>query len=519
MKNKIILSVILVGALSCSTNNDVEDGLILEDAGERFSQILSEVVSNEELVREFIREESLKQFDKDYDVFYPLVKDKCINGDKSFKDYLVEYSDERTISKIEGELPLLNIYVPDYSWIGAFSVNSWNPSEGDIAVAYKKGSRILIYISGSYVGDLEENEYPDFPVLIIKNNERLRYNRQTKSGEQYSFIDDVFDKSKTCETKVEWREHYDQLYEIAEPDNYVSPEVLDERVISAYNEFKGDDTKYQRDFVYFGLSNNNSTGRLNTYIREFLYKFRFANALNGGLYDTKEDANPEFVDGHMPSSYDTKRDSLSLNNLRNKDFRIEGNLEMQFYIISGNKNGASNVTLKVMTIPFNELFTYDKVRVEYRHKRWFSPKKWVYSLDEKCLVPLWYVANLEFPMSDNPVWNIGETSTNVKIKIVEMDSGEIITSENEFTYNTATNVTTSSSQSSEGYTVKNDYSVSQSTSHRSKYSVSLTNGSDELGEVVLSYTDPVISGQKGDKYLMRTYSSSDVELMIMPRHI
>ena len=137
MKNKIILSVILVGALSCSTNNDVEDGLILEDAGERFSQILSEVVSNEELVREFIREESLKQFDKDYDVFYPLVKDKCINGDKSFKDYLVEYSDERTISKIEGELPLLNIYVPDYSWIGAFSVNSWNPSEGDIAVAYK----------------------------------------------------------------------------------------------------------------------------------------------------------------------------------------------------------------------------------------------------------------------------------------------------------------------------------------------------------------------------------------------
>ena len=370
MKNKIILSVILVGALSCSTNNDVEDGLILEDAGERFSQILSEVVSNEELVREFIREESLKQFDKDYDVFYPLVKDKCINGDKSFKDYLVEYSDERTISKIEGELPLLNIYVPDYSWIGAFSVNSWNPSEGDIAVAYKKGSRILIYISGSYVGDLEENEYPDFPVLIIKNNERLRYNRQTKSGEQYSFIDDVFDKSKTCETKVEWREHYDQLYEIAEPDNYVSPEVLDERVISAYNEFKGDDTKYQRDFVYFGLSNNNSTGRLNTYIREFLYKFRFANALNGGLYDTKEDANPEFVDGHMPSSYDTKRDSLSLNNLRNKDFRIEGNLEMQFYIISGNKNGASNVTLKVMTIPFNELFTYDKVRVEYRHKRW-----------------------------------------------------------------------------------------------------------------------------------------------------
>ena len=146
-------------------------------------------------------------------------------------------------------------------------------------------------------------------------------------------------------------------------------------------------------------------------------------------------------------------------------------------------------------------------------------KKWVYSLDEKCLVPLWYVANLEFPMSDNPVWNIGETSTNVKIKIVEMDSGEIITSENEFTYNTATNVTTSSSQSSEGYTVKNDYSVSQSTSHRSKYSVSLTNGSDELGEVVLSYTDPVISGQKGDKYLIRTYSSSDVELMIMPRHI
>lgn len=75
------------------TIDEAEPQVILND-NERslsdFAVILSKAINQEPELREFIRNEALKQFDKDHDVFYPFVKDAMVAGDKTFRDILAD---------------------------------------------------------------------------------------------------------------------------------------------------------------------------------------------------------------------------------------------------------------------------------------------------------------------------------------------------------------------------------------------------------------------------------------------
>lgn len=495
----------------------VSQAIPLEDPMESFAYILSKAVSNDQPLRAFLKNNALRQFDKDYDIFYPFVKDDVVRDNITFRECLLRYTSETELSRIETELPLLDILIPDYSWLGAFSVNKWDIQENDVSVAFKKGEDLSVYSDGVLEGVLEKNEYADFPILIIKNNERMKIKTDGTKGSiaQYDFVDYAFDVSKDIATKVVSIYYYDQLYNISQPDDLVSPSELNPYVINAYNEFHGDDYKYQRDNIYFGLTNAVSSGQLNTYIREYLYKFRFVNPNDGALYDATTESDPNYPDGYFPSSFKASGDSLSISTLRNKDFRIDGNLEMRFRIIYGSSSGTASSNTICLSVPFKDLFSYNKVLVEYKHETWFTTKKYTYTINPNCLVPKWYTANIELPIASGAIWNIGNTSTNIVIRVEEWDSGETTTTSHSITYSTATNVTTSAS----GTSVKSDYCVQSSESITSTVTYSRTNTTDELGDIVFNYVDPVLLNYSGGKYLVKTYNTGDVVMMIIPKHI
>ena len=130
MKRIIGFAIILIAAMSCSKSEVAlpkTDTINVTDATHEFSQILSRALTSESEMRDFIKTEALKQFDKDYDVFYPWVKDNEIaNTGKTFKEVLQTYDTNSRLESIEESLPLLNIFVPDWSWIEAFSINDWD---------------------------------------------------------------------------------------------------------------------------------------------------------------------------------------------------------------------------------------------------------------------------------------------------------------------------------------------------------------------------------------------------------
>ena len=78
-----------------------------EAATVRFSEILSKATFNNQDVRKFLKEEAIKQFDKNYDVLYAKVKDYTI-GDKTFEEILTGYSSAEEMNAIFNAIPRLN---------------------------------------------------------------------------------------------------------------------------------------------------------------------------------------------------------------------------------------------------------------------------------------------------------------------------------------------------------------------------------------------------------------------------
>lgn len=96
MKKTLFFAVSAILALACSKKLEQTSALpdleTQESAQIEFAKILSKAVYADEDLRVFLKEEAIKQFDNDYDVFYPFVKDETISGGRTFREILVEHA-------------------------------------------------------------------------------------------------------------------------------------------------------------------------------------------------------------------------------------------------------------------------------------------------------------------------------------------------------------------------------------------------------------------------------------------
>ena len=172
------------GVLDAKSN--VSDLTISEtDAQKSFAKILSIAVAKNEALRTFLKSEAEKQYDKDYDVFYPFVKDKTVTDGKTLRDILVSYSSENEIATIEKNLPLLTVMIPDLASFGAFSINKWDTSDEQVAVTYAKDNdNSVFYAEGDSLLSLPKGDLPNFPFMVVKSNERMKVvgKEATRSG-------------------------------------------------------------------------------------------------------------------------------------------------------------------------------------------------------------------------------------------------------------------------------------------------------------------------------------------------
>ncbi len=138
MKVAILLTVSLCASFASCTKAEITDAYSSDSEAENnvslkdFASVLSKAVHENKDLRLFIKEQALEQFDKDYDVFYPFVKDKVVADGKTFRDIILQYSTPSELGQIEQKYPMLNILVPDWAWIGCFSVNSGRQCEGRV---------------------------------------------------------------------------------------------------------------------------------------------------------------------------------------------------------------------------------------------------------------------------------------------------------------------------------------------------------------------------------------------------
>lgn len=498
-----------------------------ENAIKDFSAILSQAVAENKDLRTFIKETALQQFDMDYDVFYPYVKNQVVPGDdRTFRDILLQYSEDPAhFEEIETSLPLLTILVPDWSYLGCFSILDWNPESSEIAVGFETSSgNKPIYADGELVGSLQDGAIPDFPTLIVKKSDRMRQaNPLTKSnGEEFEFIDDSFNAALHPKTKVS-HEHSDVTIDgIPDVSNFIPEENVPNILKETYKKLKDEPYAVQRDYIYFGISPDQPVGRENYHYKEYIHKFKFHNtdALKNGALDDGDD----FIAQDPKWEYKQNYAAKSAEQLRNH-FYSDGAIELKFTIIIPMKDGSVFQTSKVVGANFGDVFAIDKANLDYRHRTWFCKDWYVYTIDDSYIHPKWYTVDIDLPR-----WNLGSDSDIMSIYIEEIDPSETIKKEITVRYNESE--TTEIGGGADvgvdvGVEISGNISVNHSQTSENermeKTTIETTAGSDELGIISIYFVEPVVLGEKTENaqegYLINTLSCGSIDMMVMPKQI
>ena len=168
---------------------------------QKFSSALVKVLGQNEEVRSLIKEEALKQIDFDYDVLYCLIKDKQLKNGVTLEEYLEKYLTSDELKCIHKQLPTLTLFVPTLPE-NSFSVHSWNTIDELPAVAVKVSDNndVKIYYGNGETEVFPADIIPGFPVVVVKENERIVRNGEILSKTvsenieetNLIFVDEIF---------------------------------------------------------------------------------------------------------------------------------------------------------------------------------------------------------------------------------------------------------------------------------------------------------------------------------------
>lgn len=494
--------------------------LTTAEAQIRFAKLLSQAASGSAEVRKFLKAEATKQFDNDYDVFYPMVKDKIVTDGKSFRDILLSYcATPNELTEIEQSQLLLNILIPDLTLFWDFNAEKWDANNEEIVVMCRDDESDTMYENGENIGQMPKGDVPGFPCLVIKNNERLRVKSITRSGEAtYEFISDAFDGSKRIERPATRHSESDVIVDETEDlDAYVSITENSSICKAAYEEFKNVPNAYQRDYIYYNINKSNQPGNLNRNMKERIFRFR----VNANAYLKIADQEK---DQKLQNHTEHKR-KLTVEEIRKKIW-TEGNFDFVFksYIASEAAKETMEVT-RTFSVTAQEAFSIAKVHLSHRNSTMFRESKNTYTYDLNDLHSKWiYPEKLETESEENYVftepWDIYGKSLTIHLFIEEKDSEETKIEKTSITSEFANKADFSLGGEGKGFSAKVGYGLSHTTTLSKEASVSTTLSSDNLGTVSFQYYDPIIRdmNSKGECKLYNA-SSGDVAVTLLPTDI
>ena len=343
MKKSLFIIALCTFAFSCaedfSENQSAQDSttplldsisLTENDAKQEFSEILSKAIYENIELRSFIKDKAIQQFDNDFDVFYPILKNEVVGKGGTFRNILLKYTTEEELSNIERTLPLLNIYVPDLSLFTNITPYNWDITDNQIPVTFKENqtSKMLLYLNGEKSGEIPQNGIPGFHLLVVKNNERvIPVSINTRGvANSYQFIDKAFDGTNSKQNTPSTRS-------MSEPDNidWLSEDIVDPIVKNAYEKMK-ENPSLQRDNIYYGLTDNKQEGSLNMNIDEYIYRIQISPSSYFTMAD--QEGDPTRKDKGTISN---KKGEISDDEALSR-FWIDGNFEIILQVFTGVKN-------------------------------------------------------------------------------------------------------------------------------------------------------------------------------------
>lgn len=518
----MLCAVIACNRESEEYHNDTGSSLTEEQALSAFAQTLSKAVFESEEIRVCLKNEALKQIDKDYDVFYPVVKDQILDNGKTFRETLLNYTDEKELLEIESRLPLLTIYVPDMRWLGTeeFYPDIWDTSLPYVLTTYKyNGQCKYLFAEGFKVDELSCGVFPDKPTLIIKNNERIKCSTVGKSTNvTYQFIDPVFNGLQSKYNHPFTPEVSYWEFDTEDVSNYIDADTLSHispLAVTAYETLLPyANVSSQKDYCYYGMTSPDSKGVLNINVIDRLFRFRIKkeafSTISDDFIKTNGSQDPQTqvveiadVDG---GPYD-ENEVLS---------RIwsDGVFEIGLYIMYGNNANSIRTIEKYISARPQDLFQIKRIKKEYWHSTWVKwYRNWRYTVNIDDIESKWY-----YPESMDLVdWDLLEGHSDVTYRFFEVDSGDESNESETISFKYVINLNQTFDTSNDNH--KTQLGLSGNCEYQDTQSISLKwkQENEKLGDVVVDYNTPYILGKdSNNKYQLNPLSSNNIIINILP---
>lgn len=476
-----------------------------------FAILLSKVTYSRQDVREFIKNEAAKGFDRNSDVLYAMAKGKLI-GNKTFREILVENSSEEYMKEIENNIPLLNILIPN-NILFDITLDNMDCNDADIPVSVAKSGASPIYINGEYEGEIENGEIPGFHLFVINENSRVVIDdsRSVNEEARIRFISSNYDGMRISRAGNS----------ISRADNdTVNASGIDRKMIEAYSYFYKDDgsvnsRSYQRDYIYYGMTPDSQQGSLNRSVSEYLSFIRIPNNVYSTMADQTEDIpNNDPVLAHTKlTKYNKKYTEEALIDA----FWKKGVYNIKIEIMCANSN---NPQVKYISVRPDQLWDLNP-DIEPHKGNLFHRRKYIYRVK-----PDNFISKKYYPANDNMEisfgkWNLSDEALVRRVKFSEEDVASTITYEESYTMTKLTSTKINGDVKFGLGTNKPSFSVGGETSGSTTetinkvFKLSYTQEDDDLGNADIYFYDPLIVGKNGENYILRSYSTGSVEFGIV----
>lgn len=505
---------------------------------EAFSRALSRAVSKSKELRALLKEEALKEFDRNSDVLYHLVKWKELAPGLTVRKILLQYWDQGQdqFQKMEERLPLLNIYLPDLSLFGLDSSKDWDIHSSDVGVALSEGRLgTTLFIDGDSVTSLVAGEIPTIPTFVVNTNKRVRVRSSARAlgGEpnfSYAFLDVAFANGGGQQAV---RGYADLVQKIlwekpqSEDDNYimVTPRQADSKYMhlpelkEAFDEALKQGTlgelklDIQRAVAYYGKDTISSNKEIN----EFLYRFK----INPSAYSLITDDSDPKIQGEYSFNPFRGEFPLPMQALIERCW-TSGDFVFVFSVHTPLRNGKAEVSTITIPVAPKDLF-YMRPQVQERKSFW----TWKYRVYVR-IIPSALEAKWVYPHRDglreliriSDSWDLSRQGLSKKIFISEFDPTNMKKKDR-----TLSSEFFVESDVSIGAKLKESLGLSLSASGKASgkrvatesLSVSYTDIADDLGTIDLSFYDPIFrKGLENGKAELANVSNGAVAITIIP---
>lgn len=490
---QVILLIMLLVTFSCNNEENFIDEVVEENQQnlqkneksilkEKFAFSLMKCLNQSEVLRELIKEEALKMFNKDYEVLVYSIKDNRLESGLTFEELINKNSDDDFIlSRLLKIEPTLTILVPELP-LGSFSAKKWDTQLEIPAVAIRTNytNDVPLVTPKLNLETMPNDVIPGFPVIVLKNNERVVSNLENQNIYNLK-TRTVFDKDGII-IKF-WADSFDNEHNRNESKRYTRN--LDPILADAYNIYDQQNPNlngWQRDYIYYRIQPSSPNGPF--------------------IYDFQEHLRGFSMTGDPMNAYnkisDQTGDPFFNNNHRiNSSHWTGGFYEFKVRTIINAKNGVGNELINGFSVSPDQLFLLEYET--YTTGTWFWQKTY-YRLKS---------INNQTVLVDVPLfnWDLDEYASSIKIEIEEVDLTTTTVITDTRTVKFATNF---SIDTTLGTKVKTGlkFGASLETTQTHTVQKTFTQGNDFLGEAIVNFADKIIINRR-NSFLGTTWTTRD----------